>query len=51
MINNECFQGFIASKSPFSFKNPIFYSCPNNKNNFKKQIVNNEEMKSKKILF
>jgi len=25
------FNAFIAEKSPFSFKNPIFFSCPNNK--------------------
>lgn len=41
---NKAYEGFIANKSPFSFKNPIFYSCPNNKNNFKWQNVNNEEM-------
>lgn len=31
-FNNAC---FIAQQSPFSFKNPIFYSCPNRKVNAK----------------
>ena len=30
-LGNEAFQGFIAKQSPFSFKNPIFFSCPNTK--------------------
>jgi hypothetical protein len=30
-LKDEAFQGFISKQSPFSFKNPIFFSCPNNK--------------------
>lgn len=30
-MQEKILQGFIAHKSPFSFKNPIFFSCPSNK--------------------
>ena len=29
--NEETFGGFISKQSPFSFKNPIFFTCPNQK--------------------
>ena len=37
-LRDEAFKGFIAKQSPFSFKNPIFFSCPNNKQNMLKKI-------------
>jgi len=32
MQDIQKFGGFIAQQSPLSFKNPIFFSCPSNKN-------------------
>lgn len=49
-LRNEAFQGFISKQSPFSFKNPIFYSCPNNKMNVARSLKTNE-MQSKRELF
>jgi hypothetical protein len=34
-IKDEVFNGFVSEKSPITFKNPIFFSCPTNKNAFK----------------
>jgi hypothetical protein len=39
-LRDEAFKGFIAKQSPFSFKNPIFFSCPNNKQSMIKKIDN-----------
>ena len=30
-MQEKILKGFIADKSPFSFKHPIFFSCPNSK--------------------
>lgn len=30
-MQEKILQGFIADKSPFSFKHPIFFSCPSSK--------------------
>ena len=49
-LANEAYQGFIADKSPLSFKNPIFFSCPNSKFAFRRNI-NTTEMQSKRQLF
>ena len=49
-LANEAYQGFIAEKSPFSFKNPIFFSCPNSKFAMKRRI-NTNELQSKRQLF
>lgn len=46
-LANEAYQGFIAEKSPFSFKNPIFFSCPNSKFAMKKKI-NTIELQSRR---
>ncbi len=32
MLSNECMQSFITD-SPFSFRNPIFFSMPRDNNN------------------
>lgn len=49
-LANEAYQGFIAEKSPFSFKNPIFFSCPNSKFAMKR-CINTHELQSKRQLF
>ena len=42
-LANEAFKGFLADKSPISFKNPIFFSCPNSKFTFQRKF-NPQEM-------
>lgn len=49
-LANEAYQGFIAEKSPLSFKNPIFFSCPNSKFALKRKF-NLADMQSKRQLF
>lgn len=39
---------FISKQSPFSFKNPIFFTCPNNKQGIK---INTTQLNCKKQLF
>lgn len=44
-----CNEAFISKQSPFSFKNPIFYSCPNNKQGgYRLQPLKNTEYNCKK---
>ena len=50
-LRDEDFKGFIAKQSPFSFKNPIFFSCPNNKVPSKRRPINPQNLQSRKQLF
>lgn len=43
------YRSFAADKSPFSFKNPIFFSCPQGKQ--QRQDMLNSAKPSKKVLF
>ena len=43
-LRDDQFQGFISKQSPFSFKNPIFFSCPNNKQGVPRNVINTQDL-------
>jgi hypothetical protein len=50
-LRDDQFQGFISKQSPFSFKNPIFFSCPNNKQGVQRAPLNTQDLQSRRQLF
>lgn len=49
--HEEAFGGFISKQSPFSFKNPIFFSCPNQKIGMARKIPEAQVGNCRKQLF